>query len=602
MAKMETKQYSEDRQNFVATRMSLPLFMISRNRLREDHLDGVQKQFKLAGQHYNANCHKENRGEDFSAATYAHYKHITGFNKAPSAPYPQPRPLKCDRSMTTWRSYQQAPNRYGVLPVPYLSRQGTKGTLFAKMHTNKSLVSIKMPGSKFYELPAEIERFFKPENKQKGIFLSNARDRRPTTRIMITDQTSCYRNPAEPGPCDTHTAAHEMCYNMAPVTESEPENPHLFLRHSCVPDKISRLLRRHISFEPGPGRYDVRFPNVCACERGRQTMPRLQMLIEQQKRLKFRRLPYKRINAKRYCEPDWRHVEGYGHRHVFIMGKHDLPKPRAKKIVKAKKGEKSEKQLKLFAEGKYINMLSNPKRYPMSTRDYALAPYEPRIVYNCIAKRIVRKQLRNNKKIAFMSGQERWKDGVRPLQLTARQLEEIKARLPDDRRLTDRPLELRASKIVSQLHHVPEHMRVSYMPQLRKRLFKFLPVPTARVLVTDSDIRPDVSFDPEHPTGLYNVKIEEESFYRDSVLEDMEKGARQQEQDTTHSPSVVSIAPSIGSRRSNLSRHSSSVRNSRISVTVLNPSEQRAREIKSVVAAEVAKEQAATVAAEVAAN
>ncbi|EDW00777.1 uncharacterized protein LOC6559262 [Drosophila grimshawi] len=520
MEKKETKLSADERQNFISTRMSQPLFMLSRNRIREDHLDSVRKQFKLAGSHYNVYCQQENRGKKFSAATYAQYRHVTGFEKTPAYPYPEKRPLHHNRAMTTWRGYQQAPNRYGVLPVPYLSRMGAKGTSFAKMHTNKSRVSIKPPPSHFYEMPAEIERFFKPENKQKGIFLTNARERRPTTRIMISNLNCCWRNPRDPGPTDTNVTSHEIRRKMLPVTKVSPPNPHLFLRLSCVPTKRNVRLRRDIGFEPGPGRYDIRYPNGCACERGKKSMPRLTLRIETQKRYKFRRLPYKRINSRKYCEPDWRHVFGHGHRHLFQMGKHDLPAVQRKNPTKSKK---TEKQLKLFADGKYINMLDNPHRWPISLRDFPVPPYVPRIVYNCIAKRITRKQLRNNKKIAFMSGQERWKDGPRSLQLTSRQLEEIKERLPEDRRLIDRPFVLRPEMMVSRLQHVPQHMQSTYLPKLRKRLFKFLPIPGARVLVTDSDIRPDMPFDRENPTGMYNVRLDETVFFRDSVLLEMEQ-------------------------------------------------------------------------------
>lgn len=115
----------------------------------------------------------ENRGEEFSASTYKHYRHISGFDKTQTETYPQPRPLSCDRAMTTWRGYHQAPNRYGVLPVPYLRLKGSQGAVFAKMHVHKSRVSIKPPPFRFYAMPKEIDRFFRPENKQKGIFLTS---------------------------------------------------------------------------------------------------------------------------------------------------------------------------------------------------------------------------------------------------------------------------------------------------------------------------------------------------------------------------------------------------------------------------------------------
>ncbi|BFG06320.1 uncharacterized protein DMAD_04852 [Drosophila madeirensis] len=516
------KLNNEDRQNFVATRMSVPLFMLSRNRIREDTLPQVKAQFKLAGKHYNQDCKKENRGEGASKATFDHYRRITGYDKQPKIPYPERRSLHIDRTMTTWKDWQLPPNHYGVPPVPYLSKMGSKGTRFAKPHTNHSRVSIKPPPFKFYDLPAEIERLFKRDNLQKGVFLSNARDRPATTRFMVSSQTGCRRNPAEPGPADTHTGLYEVQKNMARVKKSAPPNPHLFLRQSCVPTKPSLMLRRHISFEPGPGRYPIRNAGACPCPTGKVSKPGLQLLIDEQKRLKFRRLPYKRIKRERYCEPDWAHVEGGGHKHVFVMSKKDLPQPPKKDVLAKKEGKKPEKQLNLFADAKYINMVNNPLHIPISVRTFPVPQYVPKIVYNCVAKRAVRKQLKNNKKIAFNSGQERWKDADRPLQLTARQLEAIKESLPEQRRLVDRPVLLPSAEITGKLFHVPDHQKVTFMPKLRKRLFKFLPIPGAKALVTDGDIRPNIVFDPDNPSGLFRRKLDEQKFFKDSVLKLLE--------------------------------------------------------------------------------
>ncbi|KAH8280501.1 hypothetical protein KR018_008894, partial [Drosophila ironensis] len=506
--------YNEDRQNFVATRMSLPLFMASRNRIKKENMPRVQKQFKLAGRHYNEDCQKENSRQAYSRATYDHYRHITGYDKMPKNPYPERRRLQIDRSLTKWRSWQLAPNHYGVPPIPYQRLMGTKGTVFAKPHTNHSRVVIKPPPYCFYEIPSGIERLFSRDNIQKGIFLSNARDRRPTTHCMISNLTGCYRNPRDPGPCDTYTDKYEIRANAAPVTKTARPNPHLFLPLSCVPTKPHRLIPRHISMDPAPGRYCTSYPNVCPCPAGKKSVPQLQMLIDDQKRLKFRRLPFTRISRKKLCEPDWRHVPGQGHRHLFLMTKKDKPKPQ-------KPSKKPGKLISMYADAKYINMLSQPQHTPISIRPFPLAPYEPKITYNCAAKRTIRKQLKNNKKIAFNSGQDRWKDGARPLQLTNRQLEALKAKLPPERRLMDYPIDL-PEVVASRLSQVPDHQRITYMPKLRKRLFKFLPIPGARVLVTDSDIRPDIVFDPEHPTGLYRRKIDETTFFKDSVLRAMD--------------------------------------------------------------------------------
>ncbi|XP_022224573.2 uncharacterized protein LOC111075538 [Drosophila obscura] len=542
MHKKPPKLNNEDRQNFVATRMSVPLFMLSRNRIREDTLPQVKKQFKLAGKHYNQDCKKENRGEGASKATFDHYRHITGYDKLPKNPYPERRALRISRTMTTWKGWQLPPNHYGVPPVPYLTKMGSKGTRFAKPHTNHSRVSIRPPPFKFYDLPAEIERLFKRDNLQKGIFLSNARDRPATTRFMVCSETGCWRNPSDPGPADTHTNIYEVQKNMAKVKKTARPNPHLFLRQSCVPTKPSLMLRRHITFEPGPGRYGTSYADACPCPSGKISKPGLQLLIDEQKRLKFRRLPYRRIKRERYCEPDWAHVKGGGHKHIFLMSKEDQPKPKKKDVLAKKEAKKPEKEkhLNLFADAKYINMVTNPLHIPISVRNFPVPEYVPKIVYNCVAKRAVRKQLKNNKKIAFNSGQERWKDADRPLQLTARQLEAIKESLPEERRLIDHPVLLPSAQITGKLFHVPDHQKVTFMPKLRKRLFKFLPIPGAKVLVTDGDIRPNIVFDPDHPSGLFRRQLDEKLFFKDSVLKLLD--AKKSSGDLTTAASMLSTA------------------------------------------------------------
>lgn len=241
------------------------------------------------------------------------------------------------------------------------------------------------------------------------------------------------------------------------------------------------------------------------------------------------------------------------------MGKTDKPKPK-----KAPDSKKPGKLINMFADSKYINMLSQPQRQDISTRIFPVPPYVPKITYNCASKRVMRKQLKNNKKIAFNSGQERWKDAERPLQLTNRQLEAIKEKLPPERRLEDHPINI-PEIVGSRLHHVPNHQRVTFMPKLRKRLFKFLPIPGARVLVTDSDIRPDVTFDPEHPTGLYRRKIDEKVFFKDSVLRAMESKDEDQPAEVLTSPSQLQMH----------SRRSSAAPSRRGTVTVAEPTEQK---------------------------
>lgn len=282
-----------------------------------------------------------------------------------------------------------------------------------------------------------------------------------------------------------------FCPCSATKIKEKLPNPHIFLRYSSVPRKENAIHKRNISFAPGPGRYDTRFPNTCSCLRKKLIyQPGLQLMIDREKRLKFRRQRYVKIKVKKYCAPDWRHVIGHGHTYLF---KHIPPKPFEKPRLKmAKDPKKSDRQYRLYPDARYIGMINDPAHQIISERLEALKIRPVRIVFNCMSKRIVRRQLRNNKKIAFNSGQERFKDAERAPLLTASEQEAKKKLLPIERQLHDYPITTRRiSQIPGKLHETPQHMKPAFELELRKRLFKFLPLPSAKVLVTEADLKPD---------------------------------------------------------------------------------------------------------------
>lgn len=292
-------------------------------------------------------------------------------------------------------------------------------------------------------------------------------------------------------------------------------NPHLFLRQTSVPDKCLPLIRRHISFDPAVGRYEVRFPMQCECTRKILT-PGLRLIVDREKRLKFRRLPYRKLKTRSLCSPDWRHVKGRGFRRLFrVQTSKPLSKTVGREKAREKGKEKTEhvgKQFVLYPDSKYINMINSPRKELISVHQGGIPKVPVRIRFNCIFRPVTRRQLRNNKKIVFNSGSERFPElEIRPVQLTAKQLNHLKNTLPPERQLRDYPITRKPiSEIASHLYDTPVHMRPAYEPTLRKRLFKFSPLPEPKVLVSEKILH---SSSPEVQL-FYNKPVVAENFMK----------------------------------------------------------------------------------------
>lgn len=262
------------------------------------------------------------------------------------------------------------------------------------------------------------------------------------------------------------------------------------------------------SFTAAPGRYDIRYSNICPCSSKLIYQPQLYLIIENEKRKKFRRLSYEKIKSKLYTSPDWRHVTGRGFRYLFKGAKP------YKSITLSNQGHIKLKNLQLYPDSKYIAMINNPVRTPLSLRSEQILNFLPKIKFNSIAKKITRKQLRNNKKIAFNSSQDRFRDSYRHPIITNKQIEEIKKSLPIERQFRDNPImEKRVSQIKSKLYETPKHMLPNYEPKLRKKIFKFQPLPQAKVLVTEKD----TNFIESSEDGYFLKKLKANIFFRDDV-------------------------------------------------------------------------------------
>lgn len=146
--------------------------------------------------------------------------------------------------------------------------------------------------------------------------------------------------------------------------------------------------------------------------------------------------------------------------------------------------------MKLYPEARYIGAINDPQRLILSHRLERLTPIPTRIYFNCIVKRIIRRPIRYNKNIAFDSGSERFPDVERAPILTPFELEAKKKLLPIERQLRNHPITTRRlNEIPGKLQEVPQHMKTDLGLRLRKRIFKFSPLPTAKILVTEADLR-----------------------------------------------------------------------------------------------------------------
>lgn len=323
--------------------------------------------------------------------------------------------------------------------------------------------------------------------------------------------------------CDINTLTPQ--YRSKPV-HTPKQNPHLFLRNSCVPDKLPGIIRRHLSFEPAVGRYEVRFPKLCSCGKKIFT-PGLPLIVDREKRKKFRRIPYKKIKSHLYCAPDFTHVTGHGHTYIFRLPgskKDQQPKP-LDKSIKRKFSLRASQQ---FHDYKYINMILAPRRRRLSY----FPPYlniDPvhKVRFNCIVKvTVVRRQLSKSKKLGFGGSAKRFSYfDYRSTVLTSSQMQQIKQTLPIERQLQDYPVtRTPLPEIKSRLFEWYTAQKKGIRPTFElKGPVKFPPLPKPKLLVTKEDLLPDLKPDVAYrPPVLYNTRIDINEFLRKATTTDHE--------------------------------------------------------------------------------
>ncbi|XP_061391384.1 uncharacterized protein LOC133326793 [Musca vetustissima] len=494
---------------FVANSLDLPLFMASRVRFRKTFEQNTIRDYIGQKKELYLSEHGYGKNQDKNTFIFRKYHYIFSENEKNRFPPECSTKPKGSISLGKEKSWQLPPNRYRQDYQPFANKAGLKGAYWRKLPTTKPLKRIsKKPKYHLYDLPKESEKMVTPCHCHKGQFLSNARDKRATTRCMIANPLTAYKDPMEPAPNTYDPKAPGKTYEPR-GTSFQALNPHIFYRKSIVPLKPNSIHPPNISFLPGPGRYETRYRNLCPCPSSRKYLPDLELMVEREKRHKFRRMPYTKLKTQFYCSPDWRHVAGGGFRRLFRTA----TGPQKRQVVAEDIAKGKAKLVKLFHDVKYINMILDPPHNLGSLRSEPLPQLPTRIKFDRMVKVITRKQLRTNRKLAFGSSSDRWKeDEQRQLPLTAQQVKELKEKLPPERRLHNKPIMMKKpDEIQSQLLKTPLHMLPNYVPKLRKRLFKFSPLPGAKILTDDADIRPG---EPSKH-GYYFRPLNEKLFFKD---------------------------------------------------------------------------------------
>ncbi|XP_011180051.2 uncharacterized protein LOC105210663 [Zeugodacus cucurbitae] len=530
MAKIPVKKCEGGEINLIAERLNIPLLLATRNSYKHEH--SISKYIKSKHKFYNMDCILE---KSIETRSKDHTRKLLGQYPESIGPCPSRRLANATRYVSDFRAYHLPPNIYNTSKEPFAGRRGLGGAYWRKLKKEykiESLEYIKYTPPKrsrdkwkLYNLPKLTERFNLPHNKHKGVFFSNARLRPASTRCMITDPVLVKRLPTEPSPAHYNIERHTIQYNMPKPVPPPINNPHLFLRNSCIPAKLPGIIRRHLSFEPAVGRYEVRFPKHCPCGKKIFT-PGLPLIIDREKRKKFRRIPYKKIKSHLYCAPDFTHVIGHGHTYVFRLPGSKLHKP--KKLDNSIEKRFSARAAQQFHDYRYINMILAPRRRRLSE----FAPYidlhpQYKFRFNCIVKvTVVRRQLSKGKKLGFGGSAKRFSYVDYHSSIpTPAQVRQNKENLPVERQLQEYPVTRTPMTEIKPrfLEWYTTQKRETRPIYERKGPVKLPPLPEPKLLVTKKDLLPDLKPGVAYRRPvLYNKPIDIQEFFRVSTTADQD--------------------------------------------------------------------------------
>lgn len=261
------------------------------------------------------------------------------------------------------------------------------------------------------------------------------------------------------------------------------------------------VIHKHCkSEEAGPGRYNPK-EIMCACGARYLYDPEIFWKFQEAKQRRFRRLPFKKVPFSRYCShPHLRHIEGHGHTRLFrqIAGASSMA---------AKGKETKTTKMALYATAEYIKMITKPTRDNVSHWPVGTVFRKPKVIrYDTLRKKLRRKQLKVNRKVAFQSGCPRFPgDEVIPKVFppTESELELKKKR----KIFHQNPPDFKKTK--PRLFEVPDRFMVSSIVA-KERQFVFSRLPPPKVLLTEAECK--------YLGDLRSEKLKPEAFFKDEFL------------------------------------------------------------------------------------
>ncbi|XP_055902114.1 uncharacterized protein LOC129938517 isoform X2 [Eupeodes corollae] len=368
-------------------------------------------------------------------------------------------------------SWRLPPNRYDIPNEMGSNKNGVEwsrstGNAKRKKHLKQN------NQTKFYEISTSwFEKSKNKCNRHKGKFTtgSDPRIRRPSTRFMISNYVTCWRDKSDPGPSNYFVGI----FDQKRFKKTGPKKQILhskFYRNSCVPESSRFQVLGNPSFSPGPGRYEL-FDD--------EEFLRVRLQTQTQKLQRFRRLNFKnkisQRKTKSHCVQ--RHIFGSGFTRLFKGSSKILKKVNLTK----KHHHKTGREIRMFPSFDYIKLITDPERESLCTRteEFPDTSVEKPLKFNCLLKVRKRRQLRDNKKVVFGSGMPRFKDFPTPL-IVQNQAKPLP--------LFDWPtMRVDPTEIKSKLNALPERLKeIEKSPRIRP--FKFQPLPPVKLLLEEKEI------------------------------------------------------------------------------------------------------------------
>lgn len=289
-----------------------------------------------------------------------------------------------------------------------------------------------------------------------------------------------------------------------------------FYPASCVPQNERFWLNR--TSTPGPGRYSPGAPVACPC--GSKSTPysaEKQHLLDQLKHSNPNYSGAVGVVGVSCDSPYIRRIAGHGHSYVF---RSLVTRLLAKPIISKSSSPPKKLIRNMEHDAKYLKMVRDPVRNVISlpTIDFRTQRFRvPTIRFNSIERPMKRTKLRNNKKVAFMSGTVRF-----PVEKTMF-LPEEKEQTKAMKQSPNQPTIAAAAEKPSSINRLPPLERLQQLPlryALTKRVLDksdkmknvFAKLPVGRVLVPDLDRLEGPSLD------RINKPLKIEMFFKDEYL------------------------------------------------------------------------------------